>query len=55
MNAKERIKFVEYWATYVRTHSDRDWSKQQNMIINSCLKSASITKEQFLKMKKVHA
>ena len=45
------MRFVDKQAKYVRTHSDKDWSQQQNVIINSCLKSASITKEQFFKMK----
>jgi len=45
------MKFVEYWAEYVRSHPDKDWSRQQNVIIDSCLKSAKITKEQFLGMK----
>ena len=38
--ARERMLFVDYWAEYVRTHSDKDWSRQQNMLINSQLKSA---------------
>jgi len=50
-NQKERMRFVEKWAEYVKTHSDKDWSHQQNVIINSSLRSASITKEQFFKMK----
>ncbi len=51
MTVNERMKFVEFWAEYVRTHSDVEWSRQQNVLINSCLKSASMTKEQFLEMK----
>ena len=50
-NEKERKNFVRKWAKYVRTHSDKDWSKQQNVIINSALKSANMTREQFFKMK----
>lgn len=50
-NEKERKSFVYKWAEYVRTHSDREWSKQQNVIINSALKSANMTREQFFKMK----
>ncbi len=50
-NEKERKSFVRKWANYVRTHSDKDWSKQQNVIINSALKSANMTREQFFKMK----
>ena len=37
---KDRLKFVEYWAEYCRTHSDRDWSRQQAMLINSQIKNA---------------
>ena len=51
-NNRERMEFVNTWAEYVRTHDDKDWSKQQNVIINSCLQTASLTKEQLLKMKK---
>ncbi len=50
-NNRERMEFVDKWAEYVKTHSDKDWSRQQNIVINSQLKSASITKEQFLHMK----
>lgn len=51
-NQKERFLFIDKWAAYVRTHNDRDWSHQQNIIINSCLRNASMTKEQFFKMKR---
>ena len=53
-NKKERLNFVKYWAEYVRTHSDRIWSKQQNILINSQIQSAKHTKltpRQYLKMK----
>ena len=52
-NQKERYRFIDQWADYVRTHSDKDWSRQQNIIINSCIRTASMTKEQYLAMKKV--
>ncbi len=39
-NEKERKRFVHKWAEYVRTLSDKGWSRQQNVIINSALKSA---------------
>lgn len=52
-NQKERYRFIDQWADYVRTHSDRDWSAQQNVIINSCLRTASMTKEQYLAMKHI--
>jgi len=38
-NRKERMNFVVFWAEYVRTHSDRDWSRQQKMVVDSQLKS----------------
>jgi hypothetical protein len=37
-NKKERMKFVELWAEYVRTHPDREWSKQQKVVVDSQLK-----------------
>ena len=52
-NQKERYRFIDQWADYVRTHSDQDWSVQQNVIINSCLRTASMTKEQYLAMKHI--
>ena len=50
-NNKERLKMVDLWSKYVLEHSDKEWSRQQNIIINSALRSASMTKEQYLKMK----
>lgn len=34
-NFKERLEFIKFWANYIKTHKDEDWSKQQNMLINS--------------------
>ncbi len=51
-NQNERYRFIDTWAEYVKSHSDKEWSTQQNIIINSCLRSASITKEQFFHMKR---
>jgi len=39
-NKEDRMNFVVYWARYVKTHPDEEWSRQQNMLINSQLKSA---------------
>ena len=50
-NQDERFQFIDTWAQFVKNHSDYEWSKQQNIIINSCLRSASLTKEQFFYMK----
>tara|TARA_Y100000310_G_scaffold341927_1_gene442882 strand:- start:650 stop:841 length:192 start_codon:yes stop_codon:yes gene_type:complete len=53
-NQKERIKFVEKWAEYVRTHSDKDWSTQQKVLIDSQIKGARqqlISVKDYLKIK----
>ncbi|MEK6913372.1 MAG: hypothetical protein AABW47_01745 [Nanoarchaeota archaeon] len=34
-NAEERLKFIDFWANFVKTHPDKVWSKQQNVVINS--------------------
>ena len=52
-NQKERYRFIDQWADYVRTHCDKEWSRQQNVIINSCLQTAFMTKEQYLTMKNI--
>ncbi len=38
-NRKERMEFVVFWAEYVRTHPDKDWSRQQKIVVDSQLKS----------------
>ncbi len=34
-NAEERMKFIDYWVDYIKSHSDKEWSRQQNIVINS--------------------
>jgi len=34
-NAKERLEFIDFWVNYIKTHSDEEWSGQQNTLINS--------------------
>lgn len=34
-NKEERLNFVRFWANYVKSHEDEDWSEQQNIVINS--------------------
>ena len=34
-NQEDRDNFIRFWAEYVRTHSDEEWSKQQNVLIDS--------------------
>jgi hypothetical protein len=36
-NKEDRMNFVEFWAKYIQTHSDEEWSRQQNRLINSQL------------------
>ena len=53
-NNEERMNFVEYWAEYVRTHSDKEWSRQQNVLINSIMKNAKnskLTPKEYLRIK----
>lgn len=39
-NALERMKFVEFWANYIKTHLDKEWSRQQNILIDSQIEKA---------------
>ncbi len=39
-NAEERLKFIEMYAEWVRKTSNKEWSSQQNMLINSQIHSA---------------
>ncbi len=50
-NQNERMRFVEQWARYVRKHDDREWSRQQNVIINSSIRSSTMTREEYMKLK----
>ena len=54
LNDEDRMWFVEYWARYIKTHPDKDWSRQQNVIINSQIQSArsvKLTPRQYLEIK----
>jgi hypothetical protein len=37
-NIKEREWFIDYWVNYIKTHSDKEWSKPQNILINGQFK-----------------
>ena len=53
-NKEDRMNFVEYWAEYVRTHPDKDWSRQQKILIDSQIKNArqlKLTPKEYLKIK----
>ena len=34
-NFKERLAFVKFWVDYIKGHNDKEWSEQQNIVINS--------------------
>lgn len=37
-NFNERLKFIDIWVEYIKTHEDWEWSKQQSAFINSIMK-----------------
>ena len=43
-NSEDRMNFVRFWAEFVRTHSDSEWSEQQNVLIDSQLNSSKVIK-----------
>ena len=54
INDEDRMWFVEYWANYVKTHSDKEWSRQQNVLINSLMqnaKNSKLTPKEYLRIK----
>lgn len=52
-NQKQRAWFIDYWVNYIKTHPDKDWSRQQNLLINSVLKSVTqSSREEYLQFKK---
>ena len=40
-NTEQRRAMIKRWAEYVRTHDDKEWSRQQNRLIDSQLQSAN--------------
>jgi len=34
-NAKERLEFIDFWVNYIKTHSDKEWSSQQKILIDA--------------------
>jgi hypothetical protein len=49
---KERLRFVRFWADYVKKTPNKEWSRQQNILINSVLKSANQNVELYLRIKR---
>lgn len=48
----ERLRFVRLWAEYIKKTPNKKWSKQQNVLINSVMKSANQDVDLYLKVKK---
>jgi len=34
-NKEDRENFIKYWVNYIKTHSDKEWSSQQKVLIDS--------------------
>ncbi len=50
-NFRSRLEFVRFWADYVKSHPNEDWSKQQAAFINSVLRTANQDIELYKKVK----
>ena len=51
-NQKQREWFIDYWVNYMRSHPDKEWSEQQNVLINSVLKTATqLSRKEYLQFK----
>ncbi len=40
-NKEDRENFIKFWAAYMKSVSDEEWSKQQNVIIDSQLRGTN--------------
>lgn len=51
-NQQQREEFIDFWVNYIKTHTDQEWSRQQNVLINSVLKTThQLTREDYKKFK----
>lgn len=51
-NQRQREEFIDFWVHYMKTHSDQEWSRQQNVLINSVLKSSTkMSREEYARSK----
>ncbi len=48
----ERLRFVKIWANYMKKTPNKEWSRQQNILINSVIKSANQDAGLCLRVKK---
>lgn len=42
-NEEDRANFIKCWVEYMKSVSDEEWSKQQNIVIDSQIKNAGKT------------
>ena len=54
-NISERLRFVKIWADYMKKTPNSKWSRQQNILINSVMKSANQDIKLYLNVKKASA
>jgi len=33
-NFEDRLRFIDSWVDYIKSHTDVEWSEQQKMLIN---------------------
>jgi hypothetical protein len=53
-NQKQRMEFIDFWVNYMETHTDEEWSRQQNVLINSMLKSAKqFSRKEYLELQRL--
>lgn len=53
-NREARLDFIDYWAEYVRTHSDKEWGAQHTKLINSMMQNAKnfqLSRKEYLLLK----
>lgn len=50
-NYSQRKWFVKYWANYMKSVPNKEWSRQQNIVINSQLMSATKDRDLYMKIK----
>ncbi len=53
-NREARMHFVDYWAEFVRTHSDQEWGSQHTKFINALMQNSRFlpfSARQYLEMK----
>ena len=54
-NFEIRLEFVRFWESYVRSNSDKVWSRQHAEFVNSLLKTANQNGKLYNRVKKIVA